>query len=134
MNTEHWRTPAERRLRLRGFDYRTPTTYFVTIMSFHRACIFGDVIDGVVRLSALGEIVRDRWAALPEHVPGLLLHATVVMPNHFHGLVTLPPRPDELPPLRGLIPGALSTIIAGFKSSASRRAGRQLFQSRFCSG
>ncbi|MRR58406.1 MAG: transposase [Deltaproteobacteria bacterium] len=76
-----------RTLRLRDYDYRGVGAYFVTICAFQRECLFGEVVDGEVRLTSFGEIVREEWlntAALRPHVD---LDAFVVMPNHFHAVI-----------------------------------------------
>ncbi len=50
-----------RSIRLRGYDYAQAGAYFVTICTWNRACLFGDVVDGTMRLNAMGEIVADEW-------------------------------------------------------------------------
>ncbi len=47
-----------RSIRLKGFDYSSPGAYFVTLVAFQRECLFGEVIDGCMRLSAFGKIVQ----------------------------------------------------------------------------
>jgi len=54
-------------IRLKEYDYSQPGEYFVTICSYNQECIFGDVIDGEMRLSRLGEIVLDTWNDLPNY-------------------------------------------------------------------
>ena len=53
--------PVRRSIRLPDFDYATPGAYFVTICAHERACLFGDVVGGVVRLNDYGEMVREEW-------------------------------------------------------------------------
>jgi len=48
-----------RSIRLKGWDYQTAGYYFVTICNFQRANTFGDVVDGVMVLSELGEMVKN---------------------------------------------------------------------------
>ncbi|MCS6925746.1 MAG: hypothetical protein NZ578_07585, partial [Candidatus Binatia bacterium] len=71
-----------RSIRLKGHDYSQPGAYFVTICTHDRSCLFGDVVDGKMRLNDAGQIVADTWYDLPNHVGGLVLDAFVVMPNH----------------------------------------------------
>ena len=35
-----------RSIRLKGYDYRGPGAYYVTINAQNKACLFGDVVDG----------------------------------------------------------------------------------------
>ena len=47
-----------RSIRLRGYDYAQPGGYFVTICTQGRACLFGEVVDGEMRLNYAGEMVQ----------------------------------------------------------------------------
>ncbi|MFN3477710.1 MAG: transposase, partial [Candidatus Methylomirabilales bacterium] len=48
-------------IRLPRYDYTQPGAYFVTICTQDRECLFGDVVDGAMRLNELGEIVAWTW-------------------------------------------------------------------------
>ncbi|MCA1960344.1 MAG: hypothetical protein LDL33_06075, partial [Desulfomonile sp.] len=48
-----------RSIRLKGYDYSLPGPYFVTICAFKNQCIFGEVIDGAMRLNEIGDQVAD---------------------------------------------------------------------------
>jgi REP element-mobilizing transposase RayT len=119
------RAGGRRSIRLKGFDYGTPGAYFVTICAHNRACVFGEVVDDVVRLNDPGNIVAASWADLPTHYPHVRLDAFVVMPNHVHGILLLtegggvgagfkpaPTRTNRHP---------LSEVVRGFKSFSARR-------------
>jgi REP element-mobilizing transposase RayT len=41
-------------------------------------------------LSPIGEIVRKNWDDIPDRFSGLGLGGFVVMPNHIHGIITIP--------------------------------------------
>ena len=78
-----------RSVRLSGYDYATTGAYFVTICTWRRQCLFGNVCEGEVRLNELGLIGRDEWSRT-----GLLRHnveteTCVVMPNHLHGIIAI---------------------------------------------
>jgi len=75
--------------RLRGYDYSREGAYFVTICQQNRACLFGEITDGELRLNSAGEMLRAWWERLPEKFPALEIDHFVVMPNHFHGIVLL---------------------------------------------
>ncbi|CBL45870.1 Hypothetical protein HDN1F_22870 [gamma proteobacterium HdN1] len=76
-------------LRLKNYDYSQAEAYFVTICTQHRACLFGEVVDGGVQLSAAGRMVLDVWNEIPVHYLGVDVDAFVVMPNHVHGVVVI---------------------------------------------
>ena len=76
--------------RLAGYDYRRPGAYFVTVCTAGRACVFGEVVGGVMRRSALGRIAHDEWERTFRLRPALVPDAFVVMPNHVHLLFGIP--------------------------------------------
>lgn len=76
-----------RSIRLKGYDYSQTGAYFVTAVTWQRQCLFGDVINGEVRLSKLGKIVEWEWLELPKRLSYISLGAYVVMPDHFHGIL-----------------------------------------------
>jgi putative transposase len=78
-----------RSIRLNGYDYTSPGAYFITLCTQRRQCLFGEVIDGEMRLNSVGEWVRSRWVNLPRHFPSVQLDEFVVMPNHVHGIIWL---------------------------------------------
>ena len=75
--------------RLKGYDYTQAGAYFVTIATQGRACLFGEVRDGEMRLSAVGKIVQWEWMRLEEKFSHVELGACVVMPNHIHGIIVI---------------------------------------------
>ena len=86
-----------RSIRLRGWDYASPGAYFVTLCIEDRerpltgriTRLFGDIVNGEMRLNEFGRIVADTWDDLPNHFPTVVLDAFVVMPNHAHGIIVL---------------------------------------------
>ncbi|HMX21312.1 MAG TPA: hypothetical protein PKC52_18795, partial [Anaerolineales bacterium] len=60
-----------RSIRLKGYDYTQAGAYFITICSYQREHVFGEVVNGEMKLSAWGEIARAEWfktAALRDNV------------------------------------------------------------------
>jgi len=78
-----------RSIRMAGYDYASAGTYFITICTQDRACVFGDVVDGEMQANPAGEIVRAAWAELPSRYANVELDAFAVMPNHVHGIIVL---------------------------------------------
>lgn len=70
-----------------GYDYTQPGAYFVTIVTHEQARLFGEVVDGKMRLNQYGEIVREeclQTAILPLRV---IVDQFIVMPNHIHAII-----------------------------------------------
>ena len=76
-------------IRLKGYDYSQPGGYFVTIVAQNRDCLFGEIVEGEMRLSRAGRIVQHAWMDLPNHYPHVALDEFVIMPNHVHGIIVL---------------------------------------------
>jgi putative transposase len=132
-----------RSIRLKGYDYTEAGAYFVTIVTQGRAAVFGEVVDGEMRLNRYGEIVRTAWFDLPRHYKHVELGAFTIMPNHVHVIIILgddsrggsvpanQPVPDKIimskPPLpeglktRPYKRHPLSETVRAFKSFSARR-------------
>ena len=122
MNSNSWRH-RRRSIRLKGYDYGQPDAYFVTACTHLRACLFGQVLEGRIRLNESGHIVRASWYDLPNHYAHVRLGAFVIMPNHVHGVIVLTevgagfkPAPTVVAKRHGL-----PEIVRGFKTFSSRR-------------
>jgi len=146
-----------RSIRLKGYDYTQPGAYFVTICTYQRDEIFGEIINGEMRLSALGKIVREEWLRSAEIRKEIQVFEDefMIMPNHLHGINwivgadsirpdmegahamrpntmrpnTMPPKPQTPDARRASlrrVPRSLGSFIAGFKTSVTSRAGREL--------
>jgi REP element-mobilizing transposase RayT len=114
MNEAGSRKGERKRLRIEGYDYGREGLYFVTICAWRFRCLFGRVREGVVELSAIGELVAREWVGTPALRPGVELDEWVVMPNHCHGLVLVA---DS-----GIEAGTVPQIVRGFKGATTRKA------------
>lgn len=125
-------------IRLPNYDYSQPGAYFVTIVTRHRKCLFGEVVDGMMMLNRFGTVAKQQWEKLPQRFPGIELGAFMIMPNHMHGIIEIvtgrgtadnwhdlsevlsrraPTREQFQKPVKGSIP----TIIRSYKSAVSYR-------------
>jgi REP element-mobilizing transposase RayT len=83
------RYARRRNLRLQGYSYSTPGTYFVTICVAKRACIFGTVRDGEMLLNDVGAMVDQWWIETDRRFSDVETDAWVIMPNHVHVLIRI---------------------------------------------
>ena len=84
-STRHHR----RSIRLQGYDYRQAGAYFVTACTQNRTPLFGEIVDGEMRLNELGQIIADSWNWLSDQYPYVSLDAWIIMPNHLHGIIVI---------------------------------------------
>jgi putative transposase len=118
-----------RSIRLKGYDYALPGAYFVTLNTWHREHLFGEIVDGEMQLSEYGELVQDCWDETPAHFARVQLDAFVVMPNHVHLVIILTDSDTSrgtacrarAPTFGKSIPDSLPTIIRSLKSAVTKR-------------
>jgi putative transposase len=78
-----------RSIRYPGFDYAQSGAYFVTLITHQRDALFGEIIDGEMKLNRRGEIAKEEWFASVNIRKEIRLHPEefMIMPNHVHGIV-----------------------------------------------
>ena len=115
--------PARRSPRLATFDYTHPGLYFVTVCTWGREPLLGEVVAGDMHLSQAGRAALEAWAALPLRFPAVDLDAFVVMPNHVHGILVLGGAPDLAPDIAR---PNLAVVMRAFKSVSGIQGNRAL--------
>ena len=78
-----------RSVRLREYDYSQPGAYFVTICTWDRECIFGNIINGEMELNEYGRIIEEEWLQTGYVRLNVEIDQYVVMPNHIHGILII---------------------------------------------
>lgn len=122
--------PQRKSPRLQGYDYSSDGMYFVTICTYQRELMFGDVFNGEMQLSDIGELAEWHWNDLPNHFSSVELDMFVVMPNHVHGIIIITDGMDAIPTVQSKRP-TLGTIVGTYKAAVTRQARRKLnFMSR----
>lgn len=76
-----------RSIRLKGYDYSQAGAYFVTLVTWQRECLFGEIGQGKMALNEIGEIVREEWERTAAVRQNVELGEYVIMPNHVHGIL-----------------------------------------------
>lgn len=81
-------------IRLKGYDYAQASLYFITLCTENRTCLLGKIDQpdsGPLQMvmNAYGEIVKNTWLDLPNHVSNIRLHECIVMPNHIHDIIEI---------------------------------------------
>jgi putative transposase len=47
----------QRSIRMKDYDYSSPGVDFITMVTMERVNLYGEIIDGEMRLNSLGEII-----------------------------------------------------------------------------
>ena len=115
-------------IRLQGCDYTVPQMYFVTICTFQRECLLGVVENGKFVMTHIGLIVEEEWLKALILRPYVSLDTSVVIPNHFHGIIEITATGGDMthraPTTERFampVPDSLPTIIRSFKSAVTKR-------------
>jgi putative transposase len=75
--------------RLKGYDYSQEGSYFVTLCIKDREHLFGEITNGVMQLTRVGEIAVSCWKEIPQHFTNVELDEFIVMPDHIHGIIMI---------------------------------------------
>lgn len=129
--------PKRKNIRLLEYDYSQAGLYFVTLCTHQRQCLFGDVTNGQMCPNNFGKIVAEEWLQTALIRQNVVLHESVLMPNHFHGIVEiLHDNVERLGAIenecRDIKTGAcnaplLAKIVRGYKSAVTRRINQMVY-------
>lgn len=121
--------PNRRSIRLKGYDYRQPGAYFITIHVAGDACLLGEVTNGRIHLNGFGRIVEEEWLRSADIRREIELELYAIMPNHFHAVVWIHDvGAAGVPPVRCdkdnrplLLGKSLGALVGGFKRATTKR-------------
>ena len=128
--------------RLKHWDYSSCGAYYITICTKNREPFLGKITNEKMKLSEIGEIVKNCWLAIPQHYPNVTLDEFVIMPDHMHGLIfiddlsfvetchgmSLQTRTRTYNKFSQPVSQSLSMIINHFKSAVKRWCNKNGFQ------
>ena len=79
--------PRRKNIRLHGYDYSIPANYFITIVIQDRKCLLGNISNGKMVLSEVGEMVRKTLKDVTDKFEDSEIPHYVIMPNHIHFII-----------------------------------------------
>lgn len=82
--------------RLKGYDYSKPGAYFITIITYIHARLFGKIINGEMILNNYCKIADKYWREIPQHYLNIQLDKFAIMPNHIHGILIITDKEIEI--------------------------------------
>jgi REP element-mobilizing transposase RayT len=120
---------SRRSIRLKDFDYANPGWYYVTICTKNFKRWFGDVKNGKVNHSALGNVACKYFEEIPKHFENVELDYFVIMPNHIHGIIIINDSVGtrdrvSLRQFGSTVKNSLSLVINQYKGSVTRFANK----------
>jgi REP element-mobilizing transposase RayT len=78
-----------RSIRLKGYDYSEIGAYYVTICTWRRECLLGNIVDRIVHLNEYGTIINKEWSQTEIIRSTVEVDRYIIMPNHFHGILVI---------------------------------------------
>ncbi len=75
--------------RLPAWSYASNAGYFITICTDGKKCFFGEIVQGEMQRSPIGEIAHKLWYEIPNHFSNCQIDSFCVMPNHIHGILVI---------------------------------------------
>ena len=81
--------PTRKHIRLRQFDYSSANAYFITVCVKNFDCYLGEIRNGIVGLSEIGNVAAFCLQEIPERRSEVILDEFMVMPNHLHCIIEL---------------------------------------------
>jgi putative transposase len=126
--------PHRRSIRLPGYDYSQPGAYFITIVTYQRQHLFGNITDGIMISNPCGQIAAAEWCKTSQLRTYIELFPDefVVMPNHIHGIFHFksdtpsigPALPRNAPTKQSTTaqppaPHSLAAVVRAYKSAVT---------------
>lgn len=75
--------------RMPGYDYSSPGVYFVTVCTYQRQPVFGDIVNGIMGLNEAGCLAHSTWYDMETLFPTVSIGELIVMPDHIHAIISL---------------------------------------------
>jgi putative transposase len=75
--------------RFPGWNYSSPGCYFITVCTYNRIHLFGEIANKKMHLNEYGNIVFDEWNKSFDIRDELFPDEFIVMPDHLHAIVHL---------------------------------------------
>ncbi len=121
-----------RSIRLADYDYSQTGFYLITLCTHQKQYLFGEIRNNKMHFNQIGKVVQEEWLQSATIRKEIELDEWVIMPNHLHGIVIINSINNQdqevihqeqgasLAPLQRN-PKSLSSFVAGFKSSVTKR-------------
>ena len=120
--------PKRKPTRLRTYSYSNVGYYFITICAENKEKMFGKIVGGgtldapLVQLTEIGKAIDDHVQST-NRIPGVVVDKYVIMPNHFHMILSFHESEQSLPDL--------SRVVQQTKRRVSKILGMSIWQSHY---
>ncbi len=117
-------------IRLPRHDYSRTGTYLITVVTWERRRLFGQVVDRIMVPSSLGAIAASEWARSGTIRTRLEIGPYIVMPDHIHGIIRITDHHLSYGPARPVAEfrspsQTIGSVIRGFKAAVTVQINRE---------
>ena len=115
--------PERKHIRWRGFDYSSASAYFITICVKDHCHWLGEIKNGIMCFSEVGNIAALYLQQIPEIRNNVLLETFIVMPNHIHFILEITENTSEEIRYNQFgkpLSGSVSMIVNQFKGAVKK--------------
>ena len=122
-----------RSIRLKNHSYTEIGAYFITICTYQKQRLFGNIKNGKMQLNSLGAIATHCWQEIPNHFSHIQLDVFVIMPNHLHGILWISDDSKleaKINKLRNVTAGSIPNIVRCYKAAVTKHINQICQQKR----
>lgn len=116
--------PERKPNRLKNFDYSSVNFYYVTLCAKNKKNYFGKIENSQPVLNKIGRLLNETWLDLCNIFTGIELDVSVIMPNHFHGIIIFNSQPTYRQAGK---PATLGQVVGALKSKTNVLARKTIF-------
>ena len=89
IKTTYHNIHRRRSIRLKGYDYSQAGAYFVTICTQEQGVPLWGYCGGEMKVNDAGHMIQKWWNESAAKFKNIELDESVIMPNHFHGIIVI---------------------------------------------
>ena len=78
-----------RSIRLANYDYSKAGFYFITLCTYQKQYLFGEIIHDEMKLNQIGRVVKEELLKSLSIRKEIELDEWIIMPNHLHGIMVI---------------------------------------------
>lgn len=124
--------PVRKQLRWEKWDYSQTGLYFITICTYNRQYLFGDIVDGKMMMNDAGRMIVDWLKKTEERFPDCrLTEHYVVMPDHIHFIIEKQSDTDVSQMMQWFKKMTTNAFIHGVREHGWQRFNEKLWQRSF---
>ena len=112
-----------KQIRLTDFDYSSPNSYFITICTKDRIPYFGEIRNGIMGYSDIGNIASLYLQFIPQIRKNVVLDEFSIMPDHLHMILVIREKPGDkknLNQFSKIAADSISIIINRYKGAVTK--------------